>query len=276
MRLSDAMVEHLRGLTEWPDLAGTRYEIRHIIGRGGRSTVYLGRDHALERDVAVKVVGAQDHALAARLGREARILARLEHPGLVPIHDYGMLGDGRPYYVMKYVRGVRLDEYAATAGDRHEHLRIFLRISETVAFAHAAGVIHRDLKPENILIGAYGEILVLDWGAARVLGDPDLVAVLGTPGFMAPEQIEGRADLCDARTDVFALGAILSCLCRGDHRALDAIAAVAMSPRPCDRYQHVPALADDIARFMAGASVSAYRESMFERLARVVGMRLRK
>jgi eukaryotic-like serine/threonine-protein kinase len=270
MRLSDAMVEHLRGLTDWPDLTGTRYEIRHIIGRGGKGTVYLGRDHALDREVAVKVLSVHDHVLAARLCREARILGRLQHPGLVPIHDYGALGDGRPYYVMKYVRGVRLDEYATTAGDPHEKLRIFLRICETVAFAHAAGVVHRDLKPDSIMIGAFGEVLVLDWGAARVLHDPGLVAVVGTPGFMAPEQIEGRADLCDVRTDVFALGAILSCLSSGDHRALDAIAAAAMSPRPCDRYQDVPSLADDVARYMARESVAVYDEPLLERVARVL------
>jgi serine/threonine protein kinase len=271
MRLSDAMVEHLRGLTDWPDLAGTRYEIRHIIGRGGMGAVYLGIDHALDREVAVKVLSVQDQALAERLAREARILARLEHPGLVPVHDYGVLSDGRPYYVMKYVRGARLDEYAATATDSREKLRIFLRICETVAFAHSAGVIHRDLKPENIMIGAYGEVLVLDWGAARVLGDPDTVTVTGTPGFMAPEQIEGRADLCDARTDVFALGAILTCLSGGEHRALDAIAATAMSPRPGDRYPDISTMAADIARYMAGESVSAYREPLTERLARVAG-----
>jgi len=271
MRLSDAMVEHLRGLTDWPDLAGTRYEIRHIIGRGGMGAVYLAFDHALDREVAVKVLSVQDQALAARLAREARILARLEHPGLVPVHDYGVLSDGRPYYVMKYVRGARLDEYAATATDPHERFRIFLRICETVAFAHSAGVIHRDLKPENIMIGAFGEVLVLDWGAARVLGDPEVVTVTGTPGFMAPEQIEGRVDLCDARTDVFALGAVLTCLSGGEHRALDAIAGTAMSPRPGDRYQDVPALAADIARYMAGESVSAYAEPLTERLARVAG-----
>lgn len=271
MRLSDAMVEHLRGLTDWPDLTGTRYEIRNIIGRGGIATVYLGLDHALEREVAIKVLSVEDQARAERLGREARILARLEHPGLVPVHDYGVLGDGRPYYVMKYVRGARLDEYAATAAELHERLRIFLRICETVAFAHAAGVIHRDLKPENVMIGAFGEVLVLDWGTARVLGDPEThpATVAGTPGYMAPEQIEGRADSCDARTDIYALGAVLECLCSGEHPAVDAIATVAMAERPDDRYQNVQTLAADVARHLAGEPVTAYRESITERMARL-------
>jgi serine/threonine protein kinase len=271
MRLSDQMVEHLRGLTDWPDLTGTRYEIRNIIGRGGMGTVYLGLDHALEREVAIKVLSVEDQTRAERLAREARILARLEHPGLVPVHDYGVLGDGRPYYVMKYVRGARLDEYAATAAELHEKLRIFLRICETVAFAHAAGVIHRDLKPENVMIGAFGEVLVLDWGTARVLGDPEThpTTVAGTPGYMAPEQLEGRADACDARTDIYALGAVLECLCSGEHPAVDAIAAVALSEHPDDRYQIVQTLAADVARHLAGEPVSAYRESITERLARL-------
>ena len=271
MRLSDAMVEHLRGLTDWPDLTGTRYEIRHIIGRGGMGTVYLGLDHALDREVAIKVLSVEDHARAERLAREARILARLEHPGLVPVHDYGVLGDGRPYYVMKYVRGARLDEYAATQTESHERLRIFLRICETVAFAHSAGVIHRDLKPENVMIGAFGEVLVLDWGAARVLNDTETLPAtcVGTPGYMAPEQLEGRADECDARADIFALGAILTCLCAGEHPATDAIAAVAMAPRPNDRYDSVQALAADVARHLAGEPVTAYRETLTERAARL-------
>ncbi|HSY80131.1 MAG TPA: serine/threonine-protein kinase [Gemmatimonadaceae bacterium] len=273
MRLSDAMVEHLRGLTDWPDLTGTRYEIRNIIGRGGMGTVYVALDHALEREVAIKVLSVEDHARAERMAREARILARLEHPGLVPVHDYGVLGDGRPYYVMKYVRGARLDEYAATAAESHEKLRIFLRICETIAFAHAAGVIHRDLKPENVMIGAFGEVLVLDWGTARVLGDPETTAatVVGTPGYMAPEQLDGHADLCDARTDIYALGAVLECLCSGEHPATDAIALSATAEHPDDRYQSVQALAADVARHLAGEPVSVYHEPLTERLARLAG-----
>lgn len=271
MRLSDAMVEHLRGLTDWPDLTGTRYEIRNIIGRGGMATVYLGLDHALEREVAVKVLSVEDQARAERLAREARILARLEHPGLVPVHDYGVLGDGRPYYVMKYVRGARLDEVALSAVELQERLRIFLRMCETVAFAHSAGVIHRDLKPENVMIGAFGEVLVLDWGAARVLSDPEThpITVVGTPGYMAPEQMDGHADQCDARSDIYALGAVLEYLCAGEHPAVDAIATVARAEHPEDRYQSVQTLAADVARHIAGEPVLAYRESITERVSRL-------
>jgi eukaryotic-like serine/threonine-protein kinase len=272
MRLSDAMVEHLRGLTEWPDLTGTRYEIRHVVERGSKGTVYLGVDHALDREVAIKVLSGRDQPTVDRLEREARILARLEHPGLIPVHDYGMLGDGRAYYVMKHVRGVRLDEYAATTTDRRAKLRIFLSICETVAFAHAAGVIHRNLNPENVVIGGFGEVHVIDWGAARVLGDSEPVpaVVAGMPGFLAPEQAEGRLDRCDARTDIFSLGAVLTSLAGGDLRALDAIAGTAMSPWPEDRYQNVHALAADVARYLGGVSVTVYREGIIERIGRLV------
>jgi serine/threonine protein kinase len=203
-------------------------------------TVYRAYDRALDRDVALKVLRADllDPDAAARLEFEARILARLEHPGIVPVHDAGMLADGRVFYVMKLVRGERLERYARTATVT-ELLRTFLRVCETVGFAHARGVVHRDLKPSNLMVGSFGEVLVLDWGIARVMreesvGDPVVPGgerhvggsgepvpqdadtapgtVLGTPGFMAPEQAQGWSHLVDARTDVYALGAILRAL----------------------------------------------------------------
>ncbi len=134
-------------------------------------TVYRARDLALGRDVALKVLRAEtsDERLADRLRREARILAHLEHPGIVPVHDVGTLADGRVFYVMKLVRGTRLDVFAESAGVS-EVLRAFLRVVETVGFAHAHDVIHRDLKPANIMVGGFGELLVLDWGIAKITG----------------------------------------------------------------------------------------------------------
>jgi len=302
--LSDAALDRLRRAADWPELGGTRYRVVELIGRGGMGGVYLAEDRDLDRHVAVKVLNAAGAAgdLRERLLQEARILGRLEHPGIVPIHDVGTLADGRLYYVMKRVRGTRLDEHARAAGPVMERLRIFERICETVAFAHAHGVVHRDLKPENIMVGEFGEVLILDWGVAKVLGgapgpeaptvarpagargpDTEHGTVLGTPGYMAPEQARGEVDRVDERTDVYALGAILRFLLTGETpgKAAAEVRARALVPRPlravweqaqalepAARYPSVAGLAADVARFRDGLAVGAYRESVFERLAR--------
>src|SRR6185503_12470601 len=168
--LSDAAVDHLREVADRPDLAQTPYELQEPIARGGMGTVYRARDRRLDRDVAIKVMNAPAPAPAEleRMRNEARILARLEHPGILPVHDLGALPDGRLFYVMKLVRGQRLDE-AIAEQPLHARLRTFGRICEAVAFAHAQGVVHRDLKPENVMVGPFGEVLVLDWGVAKIL-----------------------------------------------------------------------------------------------------------
>jgi serine/threonine protein kinase len=265
-------------------------------------TVYRAYDRALDRHVALKVLRPDlaDPDAAARLEREARILARLEHPGIVPVHDAGMLADGRVFYVMKLVRGERLERFARSA-TLTELLRTFLRVCETVGFAHARGVVHRDLKPSNLMVGAFGEVLVLDWGIARILrdgpegepspgsqrrangvgepprGEPDTApgTVLGTPGFMAPEQAQGWSHLVDARTDVYALGAILRALIgerdggRTVAPALVSIWTRALAPDPADRYPGAEALAADLTRFLDGEPVLAHRERLPERAGRL-------
>jgi serine/threonine protein kinase len=236
--LSDRALDHLRHVAEWPDFSGTRYELRGELARGGMGVVYLARDRELDRDVALKVVAAEltDPEAAARLRREARIIARLEHPGIVPVHDAGALPDGRVFYAMKLVSGKRLDDLAGASVPLRERLRLLLRVCEPVAFAHSHGVIHRDLKPENVMVGPFGEVLVMDWGVARQRdvrmaaaaprpaspgGAPaatDVTAhgtVIGTPAYMAPEQASGDVERVDARADVYALGAILYFLLTG-------------------------------------------------------------
>lgn len=281
--LTDAAVRRLGELVDWPDFSDTKYEIVERIGRGGMGTVYRAHDRTLDRAVAIKVLSVPDAGgeLATRLTREARILAGLEHPGLVPVHDVGVLADGRPFYVMKLVRGHRLDDSVRAMPGRVDRLRVFLRICDAVAFAHSAGVIHRDLKPENVMVGAFGEVLVLDWGVARRLGDsisPSTDAtgpgtVLGTLGFMAPELAAGQADQSDARTDVFALGAILRLLATVDGECPRPVAAIcerAQIADPAGRYPSVGELAADVQRYTAGEPVSAYREGAMEQVGRLV------
>lgn len=294
MSLSNATLARLAEMVEAPDLAGTKYELRGRVGRGGMGTVWRAFDRELGREVALKVMNAPDPRPGgeARLRTEAQVLARLEHPGLVPVHDLGALPDGRMFYAMKLVRGRRLDEHVRDLRSPAARLRVFERICEAVAFAHAHGVIHRDLKPQNVMVGPFGEVLVLDWGVAKVLGDPEPAApgtpapaprevdadaatltaagtVLGTPGFMAPEQARGESAVGVA-ADVYALGALLSFL-GGDAppRALAAMVARARAPRPEDRCPSVSALQEDVARFLSDLPVSAYAERPLEQVRRL-------
>jgi serine/threonine protein kinase len=267
--IGDQTLAHLRDVADWPDL-GSRYEVRARLGRGGMGAVYAAYDRSLEREVAVKVIdGPAPDGAAARLLTEAAILARLEHPGIVPVHDAGVLADGRVFYVMKLVRGERLRDRLTASASIAQRLDIFLRICDTVSFAHAHRVVHRDLKPENIMLGPFGEVLVMDWGAALLLGSHAQTAdVIGTPGFMAPEQEQAGGGV-DHRADIFALGALLQAMLpHPAPRPLVAIAARARATRVTERYQAVEALAHDVAAFRDGARVSAYRESVVERMAR--------
>ena len=318
--LSDTVVDHLCRVADWPDLAGTKYEVIEKIGQGGMAAVYRARDRDLDREVALKVLFATDanRAASVRMEQEARVIARLEHPGIVPVHDAGILPDGRVYYTMKLVHGKRLDRYADAGSSIAEVLHIFEKVCQAVAFAHAHGVIHRDLKPENIMVGPFGEVLVMDWGVAKLLHNPaprvdsaqlpedspsreqDGTAngtIVGTPGYMAPEQSQGLVDLASQRTDVFGLGAILHFLLTGRPpspdpardradpsalvigppiavraipRPLQAVCRKAMATKPEERYETAQELAADIGRFLAADRVTAYREPWYEAAARLL------
>jgi serine/threonine protein kinase len=153
--LSDASVRRLAEVANLPDLSETRYTLLEEIGRGGAAAVYRARDETLGREVAIKVSSAPGgrEDLDARMRTEATVLAALEHPGIVPVHDAGILPDGRAFYVMKRVRGTLLREMARGTAGLDERLRILERVCETMAFAHARGIVHRDLKPENVMVG---------------------------------------------------------------------------------------------------------------------------
>jgi serine/threonine protein kinase len=268
--ISNRAIDRLREAAAWPEL-DARYAITGVAGRGGMGTVYVARDHVLDRDVAVKVLDVADRrgSRAARLQREAHILARLDHPGIVPVHDAGELADGRTFYVMKLVKGRRLDDLIAARSTLSDRLNAFGRVLDAVAFAHAHGVVHRDLKPENVMVGAFGEVYVMDWGVAQDGTAEGEAAVVGTPGFMPPEQEMPRNPV-DARADIFALGALLAHLAgQAAPRALLAIAEKARHPDANRRYQDVAALAADLARFRNQDPVTAYRESIGERAVRL-------
>ena len=231
-----------------PDVSGrpSRYQLVGELARGGMGAIFQGRDLDLGRDLAVKVIREEhrDHPeMVRRFVEEAQIGGQLQHPGIVPVHELGRLPDGRLFIAMKLVRGRTLAALlAARRGpdeDRMRFLAIFEQVCQTMAYAHARGVIHRDLKPSNIMVGSFGEVQVMDWGLAKVLdqggvadeetGDPARAttsavwtlrsrseamesrpgSVLGTPSYMAPEQARGELDTLDERADVFALGSIL-------------------------------------------------------------------
>jgi serine/threonine protein kinase len=292
--LADATVDRLLRIAGASEDASGRYAIEEEIGRGGMGVVHRAHDRALGRDVALKVLagGEGGAELARRLHREARVLAALEHPGMVPVHDVGTLDDGSPFYVMKLVRGRRLDHWAAEGPARSERLRVFERVCEAVAFAHAHGVVHRDLKPSNVMIGAFGEVQVMDWGVAKVLaeapaagpapdardGETAAGTVLGTAGYMAPEQAAGGT--VDERSDVHALGALLHFLLAGAPPAagpaapaipapLRAVIGKCLAPEPSRRYAAAVDLAADVRAFQAREAVSAYPEGPLRKAARV-------
>lgn len=288
--LSDSALERLRAAAELPDLSGTRYRMIGSLGQGGMGSVYRVEDSVLGREVALKVIRlpGDGHEIAERLVHEARVLAQLEHPGIVPVHDVGELPDGRVFYTMKLVQGQRLDERLPGVPALNERLRIFQRICEPVAFAHAHGVLHRDLKPQNIMIGPFGEVLVMDWGLSKVLterttqpgasknvaGGPETHhgAVLGTPGYMSPEQARGEHAVLDRRSDVYSLGAVLKFMlpepASGIPAPIQAIANKCLEQEPAERYSSAAELGRDVANYLDGMGVIAYPEPAFARMWR--------
>jgi eukaryotic-like serine/threonine-protein kinase len=223
----------MQAVASVPRVIEDKYRIEQLIGRGGMGAVYRARDMRLDRLVAVKVVRAdllQDMDARRRFRREAQIVARLQHPGIVSIFDYGTFPDGGAYLVMELVRGEDLRRVLQREGalDPARAARILSAVCQAIAAAHREGVLHRDLKPENILLPEAGDIeaKVLDFGVAKLVGDradapsgrdATLTAagsIVGTPAYMAPEQLRGAPP--DQRTDVFALGVIAYELLSGE------------------------------------------------------------
>jgi WD40 repeat protein len=283
-----------------------RYRLMGEHGRGGLGRVSRARDLELGRDVAIKELLSHDPVDEVRFLREALITARLEHPGIVPVHEAGRWPDGTPFYAMKLVSGRSLRELIAecTTGDqRIALLHHVIAVADAIAYAHGRNIIHRDLKPANVVVGDFGETIVIDWGLAKDLaaadepatagppspasGHDELTAagsVLGTPAYMAPEQ--RRGEQVDQRADVFAIGAMLWELCAGQRqlpgsaddrhrllhrvgidRDLATIIDKALDPVPRRRYADAGALAADLKAFKSGARIGARSYSPWAMLA---------
>jgi tetratricopeptide (TPR) repeat protein len=228
------------------------YELRDEIGRGGMGVVYRARDTALDRDVAVKLLAERypaDSLPAQRFLSEARITGQLQHPGIPAVHQVGTLAGGRPFLAMKLIQGSTLEailkQRPDPSADRGRLLAIFEAVCQAVGYAHAHRVIHRDLKPPNVMVGAFGEVQVMDWGLAKVLGEDNPApadapaaaetrawaqlgatpeagshtqagSLVGTAAFIPPEQALGEVERVNERSDVFGLGALLAVILTGE------------------------------------------------------------
>jgi serine/threonine-protein kinase len=199
-----------------------RYEIIEELGRGGMATVYKARDPLFEREVAIKVLPpelSRDPQFRSRFIREARTIAALEHPAIVPVYDYGENYD-QPYLVMRYMTGGSLtDRLRSGPLSLTETSKILQRIASALDAAHQKGVIHRDLKPGNILFDQYGESYLADFGIVHLASSSEALtatgSLVGTPSYMSPEQVHGDKVL-DGRSDIYALGVILFQMLTGD------------------------------------------------------------
>ncbi|HEY5922262.1 MAG TPA: serine/threonine-protein kinase [Kofleriaceae bacterium] len=262
-----------------------RYVLDHEIARGGMGRIFAAHDRLLDRPVALKLLRANDPELGRRFLRERLITARLQHPAILPIYDAGTLDGGEPFFAMRMVSGKTLDRAAAGASTLEERLRLLpavIGVADAIAYAHGEGVIHRDLKPQNVLVGPFGEVVVLDWGIARVGREVDEAVattaepageqadgvtrageVLGTLAYMAPEQAAGAP--VDERADVFGLGAILYQVITGeapneDRTSIDSAAkSVAHVAGDLARFPDLPPeLVAIIERAMAPAAADRY------------------
>ncbi|MGH8030507.1 MAG: serine/threonine-protein kinase, partial [Arenimonas sp.] len=275
------------------------YELIERIGQGGMGVVYRARQHGLERDVAIKLLGAGPGASPAfveRFRREARSAARMQHPNIVEIFEFGHR-DGLNYFTMRLIEGPNLADRLAADGrlPPRDAARLLRTLAEAVDYAHRLGVLHLDLKPANVLLDAAGVPMIADFGLARAVdAEHEGGEISGTPSYMAPEQARGEA--ATAATDLYGLGAILyECIAGrppfagGDAQAvlervvahpatplrqvradvpidLEAICLKCLAKAPGERYANARTLADDLGRFLEHRAVTARRTAAWERL----------
>ncbi len=245
-------------------------DIQRLLGRGGMGAVYLARQKALDRPVALKLLapkGGTDPEFAERFAREAKALARLNHPGIVAVHDFGAV-EGLYYFLMEYVEGTSLREVMRKGKlAPRQALALVPQICDALQYAHDEGVVHRDIKPENVLLDKKGRIKVADFGLAKILGQDasgDALTgsrhVMGTPHYMAPEQLEHPREV-DHRADIYSLGVVFYEMLTGElplgrfappsrkvqvDVRLDEVVLRALEKEPERRYQHASELKSDI------------------------------
>src|SRR5215475_12077797 len=209
-----------------------RYVDLQLLGQGGMGAVYRGRDPELDRPVAIKVMLQATPDFVQRFRREAQSIARLAHANIVQVYDFGVDGEGNPYFVMELIDGTPLDEIVRTRGKLPalDVVKLAKQAAAGLAAAHRAGIVHRDVKPSNLIVDGRGHLKLVDFGIARV-SDANLQltaasALMGTPGYMAPEQAQGKP--VDHRADVYALGLTMYELLTGapPFQAADAISLV--------------------------------------------------
>ena len=244
-------------------LIAGRYRIGRRIGKGGMGEVMAARDEQVGRDVAIKRMRAANPSerSLARFLREASVQGRLEHPAIVPVHEIGRDEDHLPFFVMKKVQGTALAALVSYRDEstRQRMLRAFVDVCLAVEFAHVRGIVHRDLKPDNIMLGDFGEVYILDWGVAKIVGEQEDFSdvdsgsgehgtkagtAIGTPGYMSPEQVRGLVDI-DGRADIYTLGCLLYEILAGDalhprgFHGLES-AVHGLDARPSQRGHNVP------------------------------------
>jgi len=254
-----------------PATSAVRYEEVELLGAGGLGEVVAARDNDIMRTVAIKrlLPGLDAPGMIDRFVDEIRIVGRLEHPNIVPVHDVGRDDGGQLFFVMKHVKGETLESIIAKldAGDPETHAhysferrtRIFVDVLEAVSYAHAQGIVHRDIKPANIMIGQFGEVMVMDWGISTRVEDQGEDGIIGTPHYMSPEQ--ARGERLDERSDIYSLCAMfheLLCLRQylADCESLPEILAAVQEREPTHPsfvpHAHQPKVPADLGWFVLG------------------------
>ena len=295
-----------------------RYGDHEFLDKGGMKSIYSCDDYHTARKVAIaKLKNSSKEQDFDKFISEARITAALEHPNIMPVYDLDVDSEGEPFFAMKYIRGYNLEDYVQKGSPGiHNLMQVFIKVCDAIDYAHSKGIIHLDLKPANIQMGEYGEVLVCDWGLAKILNsaessdtvslDPDIYNdgtldghIKGSPGYLAPEQIDKSFGGKSERSDIYALGAILYFLltevspAKGETvknslqltaegkikepskikpvpSGLEAVCMKALSVQPQDRYSNVKELKNEVEKWLQGFATDAENAGFLKSLALLI------